>query len=58
MPSAPVKRLTITIDVAFGKDEPTPEDPGGDVYSNTERRPNEDTAPSIGFGRPYWEDRK
>ena len=55
-----MKRLTITFDIAFGKDEEIElEEAPGDVYSSTERRPSEDAteARAIGFGRPQvWED--
>lgn len=52
-----MRRLTITIDVAFGKDEPEEINPQGDVYTATERRPSDDmTPPSVGFGRTTWED--
>ena len=59
MPSPPVKRLTITLEIAFGKDEPA-EDPGGDVYTSTERRHTDEAteARTIGFGRPTWEDKQ
>lgn len=54
-----MRRLTISLDIAFGKDEPAEEiNPQGDVYTNTERRPSDEAteAPPIGFGRGPWTD--
>lgn len=56
-----MRRLTISLDIAFGKDEPEPAEdvnPQGDVFTNTERRASDEAteAPPIGFGRGPWID--
>jgi hypothetical protein len=59
-----MRRLTISLDIAFGKDEPEPEteeyEPGqlGSADTLTERRPSDEhSTRQIGFGSGLpWED--
>jgi len=58
-----MRRLTINLDIAFGKDEPEPdselEDTGqmGSADTITERRASDEhAAPQVGFGRGPWID--